>query len=105
MFYIPLELSKAIKEVAKLENKCHTTKSNESETQKNSVSITSKYHRQVPSKLIDVYDVLNAWQVTNPAIQHAIKKLLQPGKRGSKDKLTDLREAEKSIIRAIELES
>ena len=35
---------------------------------------------------IDVYDVLHAWNVTNPAIQHAIKKLLQPGARGTKSK-------------------
>lgn len=54
---------------------------------------------------IDIYDVLKAWNVTNPATQHAIKKLLQPGERGHKDKLTDLREAGKSIDRAIELES
>lgn len=54
---------------------------------------------------IDIYDVLKAWNVTNPAIQHAIKKLLQPGDRGHKDKLTDLREASKSIDRGIELES
>lgn len=54
---------------------------------------------------IDIYDVLKAWNVTNPATQHAIKKMLQPGERGHKDKLTDLREAGKSIGRAIELES
>jgi len=64
-----------------------------------------KYQRQVPSTTIDVYDVLNAWSVTNPAISHAIKKLLQPGQRGHKDKITDLREAISSIERGIELEA
>jgi len=32
----------------------------------------------------DVYDVLEAFNVTCPAMQHAIKKLLMPGERGSK---------------------
>ena len=38
-----------------------------------------------------------------PATQHAIKKLLQPGERGHKDKLTDLREALASVERAIQM--
>lgn len=63
----------------------------------------NKYQRQVPSTTIDIYDILNAYQVTCPATQHAIKKLLQPGERGHKDKLTDLREALASVERAIEM--
>lgn len=63
----------------------------------------NKYQRQVPSTTIDIYDILNAYRVTCPATQHAIKKLLQPGERGHKDKLTDLREALASIERAIEM--
>ena len=61
--------------------------------------------RHVPSTTIAVSDVLNAWSVTTPAISHAIKKLLQPGQRGHKDKITDLREAISSIERGIELEA
>lgn len=64
----------------------------------------NKYQRTVPSTTIDVYDVLHAYSVTNPATQHAIKKLLQPGNRGYKDTLTDLREALASIQRAIQIE-
>ena len=64
----------------------------------------NKYQRQVPSATIDIYDVLKAWDVTCPATQHAIKKLLQPGERGHKDKLTDLREALASVERAIQME-
>lgn len=64
----------------------------------------NKYQRTVPSTTIDVYDVLHAYNVTNPATQHAVKKLLQPGKRGHKDTLTDLREALASIQRAIQIE-
>ena len=64
----------------------------------------NKYQRIVPSTTIDVYDVLHAYSVTNPATQHAVKKLLQPGNRGHKDTLTDLREALASIQRAIQIE-
>ena len=64
----------------------------------------NKYQRQVTSTTIDIYDVLKAYQVTCPATQHAIKKLLQPGERGHKDKLTDLREALASVERAIQME-
>jgi len=63
-----------------------------------------KYRKKVQSTTIDVYDVLMAFEVTNPAVQHAIKKLLAGGKRGHKDLMTDLEEAHWSIQRAIELE-
>lgn len=63
----------------------------------------NKYQRQVPSTTIDIYDILNAYRVTCTATQHAIKKLLQPGERGHKDKLTDLREALASVELAIQM--
>ena len=49
---------------------------------------------------IDVYDVLDAYKVDNPATAHAIKKLLMAGKRGYKDFNQDLDEAIASIQRA-----
>lgn len=64
----------------------------------------SKYNRPCKGITLDVYDVLQAFAVTNPATQHAIKKLLCAGLRGNKDKMQDLTEALKSIERAIELE-
>lgn len=63
-----------------------------------------KYRRQIKGITLDVYDVLNAWGVTCSASQHAIKKLLMPGARGAKDRLKDLREADVSVLRAIQLE-
>ena len=65
----------------------------------------SKYHRIIKGKLMDVYDVLSAWGVACPATQHAIKKLLMPGRRGHKTRLQDLREARDAIDRAIALET
>jgi hypothetical protein len=84
--------------------------------------MTSKYHRNITKVVnapdvacptegtcrvtisIDVYDILTAWNVTNPATAHAIKKLLMPGARGHKSAEQDLQEAAQSIVRAIELE-
>ena len=52
---------------------------------------------------IDVYRVLDLWGVTNPAIQHAIKKLLNAGQRGAKTYEQDIREAYDSIARALQM--
>ncbi len=73
-------------------------------TEPKKIDIGSKYHKSVPGSVIDVYDVLVAFDVTNPATQHAIKKLLMPGSRGHKNVLTDLEEAHNSIKRAIQIE-
>lgn len=68
----------------------------------------SKYLRDVPclieGKYLDVYAVLDAFQVTCPARQHAIKKLLCSGIRGKGDTLQDLKEAKDAISRAIQME-
>jgi len=65
----------------------------------------SKYHREIKKGvLVDVYDVLSAFEVVNPAMQHALKKMLAPGKRGAKSTIQDMKEAMQSIERAIELE-
>jgi hypothetical protein len=63
----------------------------------------SKYHVDCKGVTIDVYDVLKAFNVVNPATQHAIKKLLKGGERGFKDVNKDYQEAIESIERAIEL--
>lgn len=68
----------------------------------------NKYSRPIgrdKDGLSDVYDVLEAFMVMCPARQHAIKKILMPGARGSKTVLDDLREAKQSIERAIELQT
>ena len=75
--------------------------------------ISDKRHRITPSKYtktihgvsVDVYDVLQAWGVSNPALQHIVKKALQCGQRGHKDNAQDLQDIIDSAIRAKELES
>jgi hypothetical protein len=63
----------------------------------------NNYQRPCKGVYIDVYDVLVAFKVTNPASQHAIKKILASGQRGVKDFEQDLLEAIASLNRAIEL--
>jgi hypothetical protein len=65
----------------------------------------NKYQRKLTNPkgsdiVIDVYDVLHAFDVSNPATAHAIKKLLCTGTRGVKDWETDLQEAIDSLERA-----
>lgn len=67
----------------------------------------SKYLREVPCEIagkIDVYAVLDAFNVTCPARQHAIKKLLCAGLRGKGDEAQDLREAKDAIVRAVQMQ-
>ena len=53
---------------------------------------------------VDVYCVLECYEVTCPAVAHAVKKLLCAGLRDKGDRLKDLREARDAITRAIQLE-
>lgn len=66
----------------------------------------SKYLRQIKLTAdgeCDVYAVLMAFNVTCPARQHAIKKLLCSGIRGKASERQDLEEARDAIDRSIQL--
>ncbi len=64
----------------------------------------NKYQREIkPGVWVDVYDVLAAWKVENPALQHLVKKALQPGARGHKTREQDLADIVVSAERAKEL--
>lgn len=64
----------------------------------------SHYHKDVSHlESIDVYRVLDLFEVTDPCIQHAIKKLICAGKRGVKDIEKDYREAIDSVNRALQM--
>lgn len=67
----------------------------------------SKYLREVACSIdgkIDVYAVIDAFDVKCPARAHAIKKLLCSGVRGKGDVLQDLNEAKDAIERAIQMQ-
>lgn len=53
---------------------------------------------------IDIYRVISLWNVTDPCIQHAIKKLLVAGNRGYKDVEKDIQEAIDSLNRWKEMQ-
>ena len=68
----------------------------------------NKYNREIfgldgTVTTVDVYRVLDAFNVADPATQHAIKKLLCLGLRGHKDYLTDLNDSIDSLQKAKEL--
>jgi len=54
---------------------------------------------------IDVYAVLRLFEVTDPCLQHIVKKALCAGKRGAKDWAKDVQEIADTAQRLIELES
>jgi len=60
----------------------------------------SHYHKNVKHlETIDVYRVLQLFGVTDPCIQHAVKKLLCAGQRGVKPVAKDVQEAIDSLAR------
>lgn len=68
----------------------------------------SKYLRDIRCLVggkADVYAVLDAFNVSCPARQHAIKKLLCSGLRGKGDVMQDLHEARDAVDRAIQMET
>ena len=70
--------------------------------------VENKYLREIINKngesiIVDVYDVLDAFQVTCPALQHLSKKALCAGLRGHKSAAEDLVDIWNSAERAIQL--
>ena len=70
--------------------------------------VENKYLRTITNKngesiIVDVYDVLEAFQVTCPALQHLSKKALCAGLRGHKSAAEDLVDIWNSAERAIQL--
>ena len=50
------------------------------------------YFKPCPYDTLDVYRVINIFGVTDPCIQHALKKLLCSGVRGHKDQSKDIQD-------------
>lgn len=53
---------------------------------------------------LDIYRILKLYEVSDPCLQHSIKKLLCAGKRGSKNFITDINEAIIALQRCIEMQ-
>lgn len=52
---------------------------------------------------IDVYRILELYEVTDPCLQHIVKKALCAGKRGAKDKQKDIKEISDTALRALQM--
>lgn len=64
----------------------------------------SHYYKSVSHlDYVDVYRVLNLFEISDPCLQHAIKKLLVAGRRGAKDFERDIKEAQDSLTRCLEM--
>lgn len=55
-------------------------------------------------KFIDIYRVCKLFNVTDPCIQHAVKKLLCAGQRGAKSESQDVQEAIDTLVRYQEMQ-
>ena len=58
----------------------------------------SKYNK------LDIYRILKLYEVSDPCLQHAIKKLLCAGKRGVKNQKQDVNGAILSLKRFLEMQ-
>ena len=64
----------------------------------------NKYMREiVPSIWVDVYDIINAFNVTDGGMQHVLKKIVACGQRGHKDELEDRLDILASVKRSNEI--
>jgi len=63
----------------------------------------SHYFKECPYDYIDVYRILEMFDVTDPCIAHATKKLLCAGARGVKDTAKDIQEAIDTLVRYQEM--
>lgn len=57
------------------------------------------FKKTVHLDAVDVYRVLELFEVTNPCVQHAVKKLLCAGDRGAKGMEQDVQEAMDTLER------
>lgn len=56
-------------------------------------------------KFIDIYRVLDLYEVTDPCLQHAAKKVIAAGKRGAKNPRQDAQEAIDSLKRYLAMQT
>jgi hypothetical protein len=63
----------------------------------------SHYHKPCPYDSVDIYRILKMFEVTDPCLQHIVKKALCAGKRGAKDLHQDLLEIRATAVRALEM--
>lgn len=63
----------------------------------------NKYLVDCPFRTVDVYRIIKLFNVTDPGLQQALKKVLFAGQRGYKDQVRDMEEAIQAIQRSIDM--
>ena len=53
---------------------------------------------------IDVYRIIDLYEITDPCLQHALKKILVAGGRGHKDQSRDVQDVIDSCVRWQEMQ-
>lgn len=61
------------------------------------------YFKDCPYDKIDVYRILDLWKVSDPCLQHLVKKALCAGERGHKDFRRDLQDIIDTAQRRIDM--
>lgn len=65
--------------------------------------MSNPYKKRCPYNEIDIYRVLDIYNVKSHSVGHAIKKLLCAGQRGNKGYFQDISEAIKSLERELDM--
>ena len=61
------------------------------------------YFRDCPYDKIDVYRIIDIFEITDPAAQHILKKCIATGKRGHKDEQRDWQDILDSAQRRLDM--
>ena len=61
------------------------------------------YFRDCPYDKIDVYRIIDIFEITDPAAQHILKKCIATGKRGHKDEERDWQDIVDSAQRRLQM--
>lgn len=61
------------------------------------------YFRDCPYNKIDVYRIIEIFEITDPAAQHILKKCIATGKRGHKDEQRDWEDIRDSAQRRLDM--
>lgn len=73
-------------------------------TNKPKSELYSHYYKDVSHlKQVDVYRIISLFEIADPCLQHALKKVLAAGKRGAKDPKQDIKEAIDTLQRKLEM--
>ena|SRR5690606_33221193 len=64
----------------------------------------SHYHKNIAAlESLDIYRILKLYDVTDPCLQHIVKKALCAGRRGAKDFTKDVQEIADTAQRCLEM--